>query len=360
MSCSSRTMPWTPSSSLGSSSTTGSNIDSRVVATELTFRQAIARVRSADRSLRLFAAAASTACRRCESPREMAPATPFIFVSGTIGEERAIEALKRGAVDYVLKDNLRRLVPAIRSALRQSEATRAQGPRRGDAAPQRVAPAGHHQYARATGSGSATAKAASRSRAPACSRSWAITITSCSAGARRTTSIRPTSCRCRRRSPSSPSARATIEGPHAALAAQGTARRAGSSARWSRCATRAARSRGVRGIDRDVTVRMAQEVRIRRLNRALRFLSGASSAVDALARPRAADQGGVPPRGQRRRLRARDDLSAAGRRQRHASRSSARYGGAEAAGTKWSMGGTLPEGVTPVTQALATGQARHR
>jgi diguanylate cyclase (GGDEF)-like protein len=49
--------------------------------------------------------------------RELAPDIPFIFVSGTIGEERAIEALHCGAVDYVLKDNLTRLVPAIRRAL---------------------------------------------------------------------------------------------------------------------------------------------------------------------------------------------------------------------------------------------------
>jgi diguanylate cyclase (GGDEF)-like protein/PAS domain S-box-containing protein len=45
------------------------------------------------------------------------PDTPFIFVSGTIGEERAIESLKRGAVDYVLKTNLRRLAPAVQRAL---------------------------------------------------------------------------------------------------------------------------------------------------------------------------------------------------------------------------------------------------
>src|ERR1700676_3630788 len=35
--------------------------------------------------------------------RRLRPDTPFIFVSGTIGEERAIEGLKQGAVDYVLK-----------------------------------------------------------------------------------------------------------------------------------------------------------------------------------------------------------------------------------------------------------------
>jgi diguanylate cyclase (GGDEF)-like protein/PAS domain S-box-containing protein len=57
--------------------------------------------------------------------RANAAAVPFIFVSGTIGEERAIEALKNGASDYVLKDNLRRLVPAIRGAMRQCEVTRA-------------------------------------------------------------------------------------------------------------------------------------------------------------------------------------------------------------------------------------------
>lgn len=48
-----------------------------------------------------------------------APGIPYIFVSGTIGEERAIEALKQGATDYVLKDNLKRLVPAIRRALQE-------------------------------------------------------------------------------------------------------------------------------------------------------------------------------------------------------------------------------------------------
>jgi PAS domain S-box-containing protein/diguanylate cyclase (GGDEF)-like protein len=49
--------------------------------------------------------------------REWAPDVPFIFLSGTIGEETAIEALKRGAIDYVLKTNLNRLGPAVRRAL---------------------------------------------------------------------------------------------------------------------------------------------------------------------------------------------------------------------------------------------------
>jgi PAS domain S-box-containing protein len=52
-----------------------------------------------------------------ELARQHCPAKPFIFLSGTIGEERAIEALKRGATDYVIKDRPSRLVPAIRHAL---------------------------------------------------------------------------------------------------------------------------------------------------------------------------------------------------------------------------------------------------
>ena len=52
---------------------------------------------------------------------EKHPDKPFIFLSGTIGEERAVEALKRGAVDYVVKDRPARLVPAIRQALDRIE-----------------------------------------------------------------------------------------------------------------------------------------------------------------------------------------------------------------------------------------------
>jgi diguanylate cyclase (GGDEF)-like protein len=57
--------------------------------------------------------------------QEMAPDVPFIFVSGTIGEERAITALHSGAVDYLLKDNLARLVPAIRRAIHEASTRRA-------------------------------------------------------------------------------------------------------------------------------------------------------------------------------------------------------------------------------------------
>jgi signal transduction histidine kinase len=46
---------------------------------------------------------------------------PFIFVSGSIGEERAVEALTNGANDYILKDRLARLGPAVLRAVREAE-----------------------------------------------------------------------------------------------------------------------------------------------------------------------------------------------------------------------------------------------
>ncbi len=49
------------------------------------------------------------------------PEVPFLFVSGTIGEERAVETLKSGAKDYVNKDHLGRLSGAIRRALQEAE-----------------------------------------------------------------------------------------------------------------------------------------------------------------------------------------------------------------------------------------------
>src|SRR2546429_6006200 len=56
--------------------------------------------------------------------RAEAPGVPFIFLSGTIGEERAIEALKCGAIDYVLKSNPKRLVPAVERALQEAQLRR--------------------------------------------------------------------------------------------------------------------------------------------------------------------------------------------------------------------------------------------
>ena len=53
--------------------------------------------------------------------REKCPETPFLLVSGTIGEQAAIESLKSGATDYVLKHWPERLVPAVRRAVEEAE-----------------------------------------------------------------------------------------------------------------------------------------------------------------------------------------------------------------------------------------------
>jgi len=52
---------------------------------------------------------------------EHCPEVPFIFVSGALGEELAIELLKQGATDYVLKSRLTRLWPAVSRALHEVE-----------------------------------------------------------------------------------------------------------------------------------------------------------------------------------------------------------------------------------------------
>ena len=55
---------------------------------------------------------------------ELAPDTPFIFVSATLGEEYAVRALRNGATDYVLKTNLVRLPAAVERALSEAQTRR--------------------------------------------------------------------------------------------------------------------------------------------------------------------------------------------------------------------------------------------
>ena len=59
------------------------------------------------------------AMRALEIKRELAPAVPFLIVSGSIGEETAVEAIQRGANDYLLKDRLGRLGSAVLHAIEQ-------------------------------------------------------------------------------------------------------------------------------------------------------------------------------------------------------------------------------------------------
>lgn len=53
--------------------------------------------------------------------RRLRPDTPLIIVSGVMDEEAAIESMRRGATDYVLKSRLSRLVPAVRRALQEAD-----------------------------------------------------------------------------------------------------------------------------------------------------------------------------------------------------------------------------------------------
>jgi len=53
--------------------------------------------------------------------KEKCPDVPFILVSGALGEEMAVEILKKGATDYVLKGNLSRLVPTVHRALEEAQ-----------------------------------------------------------------------------------------------------------------------------------------------------------------------------------------------------------------------------------------------
>jgi len=53
--------------------------------------------------------------------REHRPEVPFLFFSGTLGDDVAVESLKAGALDYVLKDRPARLIPAIQRALKEAE-----------------------------------------------------------------------------------------------------------------------------------------------------------------------------------------------------------------------------------------------
>lgn len=59
-----------------------------------------------------------------EMVRARRPDVPFIFVSGTIGEDTAVAAMKAGAQDYIMKGNLVRLLPTVRRELREVELKR--------------------------------------------------------------------------------------------------------------------------------------------------------------------------------------------------------------------------------------------
>lgn len=97
----------------------GMRFVSKVVDTEEAFREALQafdpHVVLSDFSLPQFSGMAALAI--C---RQLRPEIPFIFVSGTIGEESAVEALRSGATDYILKTNLKRFSSAVQRAVTEA------------------------------------------------------------------------------------------------------------------------------------------------------------------------------------------------------------------------------------------------
>jgi signal transduction histidine kinase len=98
----------------------GVNFTLEHVDTKLAFIQRIERSKP-DLILSDFSLPSLDGYAAIEIAREKCPEVPFIFVTGTLGEEVAIETLKQGATDYVLKQRLSRLVPSVHRALREAK-----------------------------------------------------------------------------------------------------------------------------------------------------------------------------------------------------------------------------------------------
>jgi diguanylate cyclase (GGDEF)-like protein/PAS domain S-box-containing protein len=101
----------------------GLRVTHRIVDSEEAFHQAL-RDFAPDVILSDFSMPGFDGMAALAIAREVSPDTPFIFVSGTIGEEYAIRALKSGATDYVLKTNLMRLPAAVERALAEAKERR--------------------------------------------------------------------------------------------------------------------------------------------------------------------------------------------------------------------------------------------
>ena len=101
----------------------GLRVTPLVVETEQAFTQAL-RQFAPDVILSDFSMPGFDGMAALALARVLAPEVPFVFVSGTIGEEYAIRALKSGATDYVLKSNLVRLPAAVERALAEARERR--------------------------------------------------------------------------------------------------------------------------------------------------------------------------------------------------------------------------------------------
>lgn len=99
--------------------TAGINFVSRVVETEREYRHAINEF-SPEIIISDYDLPAFTGSDALSIAKELRPDLPFILYTGAMGEERAIQILTGGATDYVMKNRLSRLVPAVERALKES------------------------------------------------------------------------------------------------------------------------------------------------------------------------------------------------------------------------------------------------
>ncbi|HQZ62967.1 MAG TPA: response regulator, partial [Dokdonella sp.] len=99
----------------------GLAIEARQVETEDDFREALGQFEPdiviSDLNMPMF-----NGYRALEILRERARLVPFIFVSGTMGEDAAVMALRAGAIDYLLKERLARLPSAVTRAVQEARA----------------------------------------------------------------------------------------------------------------------------------------------------------------------------------------------------------------------------------------------
>lgn len=96
----------------------GLNCDVHRVDTGIDFRRELEEFKP-DVILSDFTMPSFSGMEALEIARLALPGIPFIFVSGTLGEENAIRALKYGATDYILKSNLLRLPAAVERAIKE-------------------------------------------------------------------------------------------------------------------------------------------------------------------------------------------------------------------------------------------------
>ncbi len=95
-----------------------------VVQTRASFENAL-RTCQPDIILSDFSLPAFSGPAALKMAKEMCPDIPFIVVSGTIGEENAVELIKSGIIDYVLKDKLFSLIPKINRAVKEADEIKA-------------------------------------------------------------------------------------------------------------------------------------------------------------------------------------------------------------------------------------------